>query len=149
MTNPANWRGCSPRLVRSVLTSRICGWSTHPVAGGPRGGVGAAGCGIAAEGGVAEARLADRRMSADRVTGDLEAPNRATGAGCTAARGIPFVVAIDGLAGSGKSSVSREVATRLGFGVLDTGAVYRAFAWHASTAGVDFTDEHSVLHSFD
>jgi len=88
-------------------------------------------------------------MSADRVIGDLEAPNRATGAGCAAVRGIPFVVAIDGLAGSGKSSVSREVAARLGFGVLDTGAVYRAFAWHASTTGVDFTDEHSLLRSFD
>lgn len=39
-----------------------------------------------------------------------------------------FVVAIDGPAGSGKSSVSKEVARRLGFGYLDTGAGYRAFA---------------------
>lgn len=42
-----------------------------------------------------------------------------------------FVVAIDGPAGSGKSSVSRAVAARLGFGYLDTGAGYRAFAIHA------------------
>jgi cytidylate kinase len=41
-----------------------------------------------------------------------------------------FVVAIDGPAGSGKSSVSKAVATRLGFGYLDTGAGYRAFAVH-------------------
>jgi cytidylate kinase len=43
-----------------------------------------------------------------------------------------FIVAIDGPAGSGKSSVSKEVARRLGFGYLDTGAGYRAFAlWKA------------------
>ena len=41
----------------------------------------------------------------------------------------PFIVAIDGPAGSGKSSVSKEVARRLGFGYLDTGAAYRALAW--------------------
>ncbi len=41
-----------------------------------------------------------------------------------------FVVAIDGPAGSGKSSVSKAVANRLGFGYLDTGAGYRAFAIH-------------------
>ncbi|MEY4993363.1 MAG: hypothetical protein RIS82_485 [Actinomycetota bacterium] len=40
-----------------------------------------------------------------------------------------FVIAIDGPAGSGKSSVSKEVARRLGFGYLDTGAAYRALAW--------------------
>jgi CMP/dCMP kinase len=39
-----------------------------------------------------------------------------------------FVVGIDGPAGSGKSSVSKEVARRLGFGYLDTGAGYRAYA---------------------
>ena len=41
-----------------------------------------------------------------------------------------FIVAIDGPAGSGKSSVSKEVARRLDFGYLDTGAGYRAFAVH-------------------
>jgi cytidylate kinase len=40
------------------------------------------------------------------------------------------IVAIDGPAGSGKSSVSKEVARRLGFGYLDTGAGYRALALH-------------------
>lgn len=45
-----------------------------------------------------------------------------------------FVIAIDGPAGSGKSSVSKEVARRLGFGYLDTGAGYRALALHGLTA---------------
>lgn len=39
------------------------------------------------------------------------------------------VVAIDGPAGSGKSSVSKQLARRLNFGYLDTGAAYRALAW--------------------
>jgi cytidylate kinase len=43
-----------------------------------------------------------------------------------------FVVAVDGPSGSGKSSVCKEAARRLGFGYLDTGAGYRAFALHAS-----------------
>lgn len=40
-----------------------------------------------------------------------------------------FIVAVDGPAGSGKSSVSKQVARELGFGYLDTGAAYRALAW--------------------
>lgn len=49
-----------------------------------------------------------------------------------------FIVAIDGPAGSGKSSVSKEVARRLGFGYLDTGAGYRAFAlWKSSNPDSD------------
>ena len=44
---------------------------------------------------------------------------------------MAFTVAIDGPAGSGKSSVSKAVAQRLGFGYLDTGAGYRAFTLHA------------------
>ncbi|WP_138316252.1 (d)CMP kinase [Rhodoluna limnophila] len=40
-----------------------------------------------------------------------------------------FVVAVDGPAGSGKSSVSKQVARQLGYGYLDTGAAYRALAW--------------------
>ena len=39
------------------------------------------------------------------------------------------IVAIDGPAGSGKSSVSKQLARDLGFGYLDTGAAYRALAW--------------------
>jgi cytidylate kinase len=55
------------------------------------------------------------------------------------------VVAIDGPAGSGKSSVSKQVARRLGFGFLDTGAAYRALAWHALEHGTDTSDSASVL----
>ncbi|MBV9415560.1 MAG: (d)CMP kinase, partial [Solirubrobacterales bacterium] len=47
------------------------------------------------------------------------------------------VVAIDGPAGAGKSTVARAVAERLGFTYLDTGAMYRAVALVASQRGVD------------
>lgn len=59
----------------------------------------------------------------------------------------PMVVAIDGPAGSGKSSVSREVARRLGFGYLDTGAVYRALAWHALRRRIDTSDATAVVEA--
>jgi cytidylate kinase len=41
-----------------------------------------------------------------------------------------LVVAIDGPSGAGKSTVARQLAARLGFGFLDTGAMYRAITWH-------------------
>jgi CMP/dCMP kinase len=47
-----------------------------------------------------------------------------------------LVVAIDGPSGSGKSSVSKEVARRLDAAYLDTGAMYRAVAWHCRDRGV-------------
>ncbi|GAA4764512.1 (d)CMP kinase [Citricoccus nitrophenolicus] len=47
-----------------------------------------------------------------------------------------LVVAVDGPSGSGKSSVSREIARRLGAVYLDTGAMYRAVAWHCQHQGV-------------
>ena len=60
---------------------------------------------------------------------------------------MPIVVAIDGPAGSGKSSVSKAVAESLGFGYLDTGAGYRAFALHAIiNPGSSLED---LLKSFD
>ena len=57
----------------------------------------------------------------------------------------PFIIAIDGPAGSGKSSVSKAVARRLGYGFLDTGAAYRALAWHVMDRGDDTADEAAVL----
>ncbi len=51
-----------------------------------------------------------------------------------------LVIAIDGTAGSGKSSASRGVATRLGLRYLDTGAMYRAVTWQVLIDGVDSTD---------
>jgi CMP/dCMP kinase len=54
--------------------------------------------------------------------------------------GRNVLVAIDGPAGSGKSSVARAVAERLGFAKLDTGATYRAIALAALGEGVDLDD---------
>ena len=54
------------------------------------------------------------------------------------------VVAVDGPAGSGKSSVCKGVAARLGFRYLDTGAMYRAMAWAVLAAGVDPDDAEAV-----
>jgi CMP/dCMP kinase len=55
-----------------------------------------------------------------------------------------LVVAVDGPSGSGKSSVSREVARRLGLRYLDTGAMYRAVTWLALERGVDLADQAAV-----
>jgi CMP/dCMP kinase len=55
-----------------------------------------------------------------------------------------LVIAIDGPAGSGKSSVSRAVATRLGLSYLDTGAMYRAITWAVLQAGIDPDDAAAV-----
>ncbi|WP_419839479.1 3-phosphoshikimate 1-carboxyvinyltransferase [Candidatus Poriferisodalis sp.] len=54
------------------------------------------------------------------------------------------VIAIDGPAASGKSSVARAVAAELGMDYLDTGAMYRAVAWAALQAGIDITDQAAV-----
>ncbi|HEX9995117.1 MAG TPA: (d)CMP kinase [Acidimicrobiales bacterium] len=54
------------------------------------------------------------------------------------------VVAIDGPAGSGKSTVARALAARLGLRHLDTGAMYRAVAFAALRQGVDPADEEPV-----
>ncbi|HUB72385.1 MAG TPA: (d)CMP kinase [Acidimicrobiales bacterium] len=54
------------------------------------------------------------------------------------------VIAIDGPAGSGKSTVARAVATRLGTNYLDTGAMYRAVAFVAMRFGVDPEDAEAV-----
>jgi cytidylate kinase len=50
------------------------------------------------------------------------------------------IVAIDGPAGAGKSSVARALAARLGFKYLDTGAMYRALTWLALREGVPLDD---------
>lgn len=56
-----------------------------------------------------------------------------------------IAVAVDGPAGSGKSSVSRAAAKTLGFDYQDTGAAYRALAWLALSRGVDTDDVDSVI----
>jgi cytidylate kinase len=62
------------------------------------------------------------------------------------------VVAIDGPAGSGKSSVSKAAAKQLGYDYLDTGAAYRTLAWRCLEDGVDTygpTDVIESLSSFE
>ena len=51
-----------------------------------------------------------------------------------------MIVAIDGPAGAGKSTVARTLASRLGFRYLDTGAMYRALTWVALERGVSLED---------
>ena len=72
---------------------------------------------------------------------------------------VPLVIAIDGPSGSGKSSVSRAVAQRLGLAYLDTGAMYRAvtfaalramyraLTWWCAQQGVDLADQDSVTRA--
>ncbi|MBE9174210.1 bifunctional pantoate--beta-alanine ligase/(d)CMP kinase [Synechocystis salina LEGE 06155] len=54
------------------------------------------------------------------------------------------IIAIDGPAGAGKSTVTRQVADRLGLTYLDTGAMYRALAWLVLEQKVDPADEAAV-----
>ena len=62
------------------------------------------------------------------------------------------IIAIDGPAGSGKSSVSKQVARELGFGYLDTGAAYRALAWaclNLDGYAVESLASKDLLQEFD
>lgn len=56
----------------------------------------------------------------------------------------PLIVAIDGPAGVGKSTVSRLVAQELGIPQIDTGAMYRAIGLAATRAGIDVKDEERL-----
>lgn len=56
-----------------------------------------------------------------------------------------MIVAIDGPAGSGKSTIAKEIARKLGFNKLDTGAMYRAVTFAALDRGIDLDDEASVI----
>ncbi|ALO67489.1 cytidylate kinase [Arthrobacter alpinus] len=58
--------------------------------------------------------------------------------------GKPLVIAVDGPSGSGKSSVSKAVAQRLGLAFLDTGAMYRSVAWHCLNAQISLDDAGAV-----
>jgi cytidylate kinase len=53
----------------------------------------------------------------------------------------PFIVAIDGPAGAGKSTAAKRLAATLGFALVDTGAIYRAVALAASRQGIAFDDD--------
>ena len=55
-----------------------------------------------------------------------------------------MIIAIDGPAGSGKSTVARGVARRLGFTYLDSGAMYRAVTLQALESGADLDDGEAL-----
>lgn len=57
----------------------------------------------------------------------------------------PVIVAIDGPAASGKSTISRLVAEALGFYHVDTGSMYRALAWKALEEGIDPKKSDDVI----
>lgn len=59
-----------------------------------------------------------------------------------ASRGV--VIAMDGPAASGKSSVARELGKKLGFAAVNSGALYRAVAWAVVRAGIDPSDRAAV-----
>src|SRR5699024_4554738 len=75
--------------------------------------------------------------SAPHDPSDLATPRPAEG----------ITIAIDGPAGSGKSTVSRLVAEALDGGILDTGAMYRARAWWRLDQGIDLTDRDAVARA--
>jgi cytidylate kinase len=59
------------------------------------------------------------------------------------------VVAIDGPAASGKSSVARRLARRLGFAYVNSGAIYRALTWHILQKGIDTRDASRVIQAVE
>jgi cytidylate kinase len=58
-----------------------------------------------------------------------------------------MIVTIDGPAGAGKSSSARELAQRLSFQFLDTGAMYRAVTWFCLKEHIDLSDEQAVAEA--
>jgi len=57
------------------------------------------------------------------------------------------VIAIDGPAASGKSSVARRLARRLGFAYVNSGAIYRAITWHILEKGIDTRDAPRIIRA--
>ena len=55
-----------------------------------------------------------------------------------------MIIAIDGPAGAGKSTVARLLAERLGVRYLDTGAMYRALTWLALREGISLEDAKTL-----
>jgi cytidylate kinase len=55
-----------------------------------------------------------------------------------------MIIAIDGPAGSGKSTVARLIASRLNFKYIETGSMYRAVAWKAEQSGIDLKDQERI-----
>ena len=74
----------------------------------------------------------------------MRVPARVISPGVTAP-----IVAIDGPAGAGKSTVARQLARRLGFTIIDTGAIYRSVALAARRATVDWEDDEGLRRLLD
>lgn len=55
-----------------------------------------------------------------------------------------MIIAVDGPAGAGKSTVCKLLAAQLGYTYLDTGAMYRAMAWVAAAEGLNTADEAAL-----
>jgi len=55
-----------------------------------------------------------------------------------------LIVAIDGPAGAGKSTLAKRLAQELGYTYMDTGAMYRAFAWKVMRDAIDLGDERTL-----
>ena len=62
---------------------------------------------------------------------------------------MPAIIAIDGPAGAGKSTVARKLARRLGYAMVDTGAIYRAVALAAKRAGIAWDDDAGLGRLLD
>ena len=60
-----------------------------------------------------------------------------------------FIITIDGPAASGKSTVARLLAKKIGASFLDTGAMYRAVTYAAMESGIDLTNEEKLLEIFE
>lgn len=58
---------------------------------------------------------------------------------------MSITIAIDGPSGAGKSTIAKEVAQRIGFTYVDTGAIYRAIGLYVFRRGIDPSDEASIL----
>ena len=59
------------------------------------------------------------------------------------------VVAIDGPAASGKSSVARDLAQRLGFIYVNSGAIYRAITWHLLNRAISIEDTKRIAQTLE
>src|SRR5438477_1845197 len=59
------------------------------------------------------------------------------------------IIAIDGPAASGKSSVARTLAQRLGFSYVNSGAIYRSVTWHVLQRGVNVHQPASVANAIE
>jgi cytidylate kinase len=62
---------------------------------------------------------------------------------------VPHIIAIDGPAASGKSSVARALARRLGFAYVNSGAFYRAVTWHVLQRGICLHDPVAIGNAID